>query len=135
MSTGGPTTGVAVIGCGYWGRNLVRTFAQLGELVAVVDPATEVAAALALDESALPALLPPPPGPAETRLGKTLRERVVAVGEASGVAPEMLAKRRDLEDLVRRSQAGLSADGSVLMRGWRREAIGEMLWNALGGAR
>lgn len=95
----------------------------------------EVAAALALDESALPALLPPPPGPAETRLVKTLRERVVAVGEASGVAPEMLAKRRDLEDLVRRSQAGLSADGSVLMRGWRREAIGEMLWNALGGAR
>jgi UDP-2-acetamido-3-amino-2,3-dideoxy-glucuronate N-acetyltransferase len=52
MSTGGPTTGVAVIGCGYWGRNLVRTFAQLGELVAVVDPATEVAAALAAEHGA-----------------------------------------------------------------------------------
>jgi predicted dehydrogenase/acetyltransferase-like isoleucine patch superfamily enzyme len=38
---------VAVIGCGYWGRNLVRTFAQLGSLVAVVDPDPQTAAALA----------------------------------------------------------------------------------------
>lgn len=38
---------VAVIGCGYWGRNLVRTFAQLGSLVAVVDPDPTTAAALA----------------------------------------------------------------------------------------
>lgn len=29
---------VAVIGCGYWGRNLVRTFAERGALAAVVDP-------------------------------------------------------------------------------------------------
>jgi predicted dehydrogenase len=28
---------VAVIGCGYWGRNLVRNFHQLGELAAVCD--------------------------------------------------------------------------------------------------
>ncbi len=55
MSSGGPRTGVAVIGCGYWGRNLVRTFAQLGELVAVVDPATEVAEALAREHGAVAA--------------------------------------------------------------------------------
>lgn len=28
---------VAVIGCGYWGKNLVRNFAELGALVAVAD--------------------------------------------------------------------------------------------------
>jgi predicted dehydrogenase len=28
---------IAVIGCGYWGRNLVRNFHQLGALAAVVD--------------------------------------------------------------------------------------------------
>ena len=30
-------TGVAVVGCGYWGQNLVRNFAELGALVAVCD--------------------------------------------------------------------------------------------------
>lgn len=29
---------VAVLGCGYWGKNLVRNFHQLGALGAVVDP-------------------------------------------------------------------------------------------------
>lgn len=29
---------VAVVGCGYWGKNVVRSFAQLGALSAVVDP-------------------------------------------------------------------------------------------------
>jgi predicted dehydrogenase len=32
---------VAVIGCGYWGRNLVRNFAELGALAAsAIDQAT-----------------------------------------------------------------------------------------------
>ncbi|MBS1838539.1 MAG: Gfo/Idh/MocA family oxidoreductase, partial [Actinobacteria bacterium] len=43
--------GVAVIGCGYWGRNLVRTFAQLGALVAVVDADADNAAMLASQHS------------------------------------------------------------------------------------
>lgn len=29
---------VAVVGCGYWGKNLVRNFAELGALHALVDP-------------------------------------------------------------------------------------------------
>jgi predicted dehydrogenase len=29
---------VAVVGCGYWGKNLVRNFAQLGSLTMVCDP-------------------------------------------------------------------------------------------------
>ena len=32
-------TNVAVLGCGYWGQNLVRNFAQLGALTLVCDPA------------------------------------------------------------------------------------------------
>ena len=38
---------VAVIGCGYWGRNLVRNFAELGALAAVVDADAVTAQGLA----------------------------------------------------------------------------------------
>ncbi|HEV8678165.1 MAG TPA: Gfo/Idh/MocA family oxidoreductase [Stellaceae bacterium] len=37
---------VAVIGCGYWGRNLVRNFAELGALAAICDPDRETAGVL-----------------------------------------------------------------------------------------
>ena len=37
------TQNVAVIGCGYWGKNLARNFAQLGALKCVVDPNPETA--------------------------------------------------------------------------------------------
>ncbi len=43
MST---TPGIAVVGCGYWGKNLVRNFHQLGALRAVCD-ATEAGRATA----------------------------------------------------------------------------------------
>lgn len=32
---------VAVVGCGYWGRNLVRNFQALGALAAIVEPSPE----------------------------------------------------------------------------------------------
>jgi UDP-2-acetamido-3-amino-2,3-dideoxy-glucuronate N-acetyltransferase len=31
-------TKVAVVGCGHWGKNLVRNFAELGALIAISDP-------------------------------------------------------------------------------------------------
>jgi predicted dehydrogenase len=34
---------IAVIGCGHWGKNLVRNFAALGSLAAVCDPNDELA--------------------------------------------------------------------------------------------
>ena len=37
------TARVAVIGCGYWGRNLVRNFSDLGALAAVCDSDPELA--------------------------------------------------------------------------------------------
>jgi predicted dehydrogenase len=32
---------IAVLGCGYWGKNLVRNFQQLGALAAIVEPSAE----------------------------------------------------------------------------------------------
>jgi UDP-2-acetamido-3-amino-2,3-dideoxy-glucuronate N-acetyltransferase len=40
---------VAVIGCGHWGKNHVRNFAELGALGAVVDPHAPTAEKFALD--------------------------------------------------------------------------------------
>ena len=34
---------IAVIGCGHWGKNLVRNFAELGSLAAVCDPNAKLA--------------------------------------------------------------------------------------------
>ena len=34
---------IAVVGCGHWGKNLVRNFAELGVLGAVCDPNTKLA--------------------------------------------------------------------------------------------
>jgi UDP-2-acetamido-3-amino-2,3-dideoxy-glucuronate N-acetyltransferase len=41
------STKVAVVGAGYWGRNLVRNFAELGALGAICDPDHEAAQLLA----------------------------------------------------------------------------------------
>jgi len=38
---------VAVVGCGYWGKNLVRNFAELGALAAICDPNQGTAVELA----------------------------------------------------------------------------------------
>lgn len=43
---------IAVVGAGYWGRNLVRNFAALGALGAVVDPRADVAGPLSAQFSA-----------------------------------------------------------------------------------
>jgi UDP-2-acetamido-3-amino-2,3-dideoxy-glucuronate N-acetyltransferase len=43
---------VAVLGCGYWGKNLVRNFAELGALAAICDPAAAAAEPLARRYSA-----------------------------------------------------------------------------------
>ena len=40
---------VAVVGCGYWGKNLVRNFAEIGALAAIADPSPEIAGRMSLD--------------------------------------------------------------------------------------
>ncbi len=50
LTSGPPGNGlvrVAAIGCGYWGKNLVRNFAELGALAAICDPDREAARQLA----------------------------------------------------------------------------------------
>lgn len=87
-----------------------------------------VAAAAALPEEALPQALPAPPGPAETRRVKALRDVVQQRAEALGIAPEMLARRRELEELVRsRDALSLGESPVALLEGWRRVAIGDEL--------
>jgi UDP-2-acetamido-3-amino-2,3-dideoxy-glucuronate N-acetyltransferase len=39
-----PKVGVALAGCGYWGKNLARNLFQMGNLVAVADPDAKVLA-------------------------------------------------------------------------------------------
>jgi UDP-2-acetamido-3-amino-2,3-dideoxy-glucuronate N-acetyltransferase len=50
-----PTTLTAVIGCGYWGKNLVRNFANIGALGAVCDPNPKTAQGFA-DQYDVPAM-------------------------------------------------------------------------------
>ena len=74
------------------------------------------------------ALEPPPgkPTPEETRLIGRLMEAVREQAGHLGISPEVLATRRDVEALARGSR-----DGSPLLRGWRCEAIGQRLLDAL----
>jgi UDP-2-acetamido-3-amino-2,3-dideoxy-glucuronate N-acetyltransferase len=45
--SGRPSVSIAAVGVGYWGKNLVRNFAELRALVAICDPDEAAAAALA----------------------------------------------------------------------------------------
>lgn len=42
---------IAVVGCGHWGKNLVRNFAELGSLAAVCDPNDQLAQSYAEEYS------------------------------------------------------------------------------------
>ena len=48
---------VAVVGCGPWGQNHVRNYAEIGALSALVDPHEERVAALAAEFGGCPATL------------------------------------------------------------------------------
>jgi ribonuclease D len=78
----------------------------------------------------LPAQLPPLPRrqrrePAEEDLVRKLSQVTQQTGRELGIAPEILATRRELERLV----AG-ARDGSP-MTGWRQDVIGARLLQAL----
>jgi ribonuclease D len=83
-----------------------------------------------IDEARLPAQLAPlpqrqRPDPQTTAAVRKLSQLAQQIGRELGVAPEILATRREMERLVSGSR-----DGSVL-KGWRREVIGERLLGAL----
>jgi len=68
------------------------------------------------------------PTPEQTRRIGGLQQRVRDVASGLEISPEVLATRRDVEALVLGSP-----DGSTLLRGWRREAVGEQLLGLLAG--
>lgn len=47
--SGGHRVSVAQVGCGYWGKNLVRNFSELGALAAVFDGNAEIAGRMSTD--------------------------------------------------------------------------------------
>src|SRR5688500_16930929 len=113
---------VAVIGCGYWGRNHVRTFHELGALAAVSDRSPEVArdfaerhGVAALD---FPELLAAPDidavaiaAPAEHHLA--LAREALLAGKHALVEKPLALKAEEAEELRRLAEA----QGRVLMVG------------------
>jgi len=83
-----------------------------------------------IDAARLPPRLSPlpqrqRPDPATTAAVRKLAQLAQQIGRELGMAPEILATRREMERLV----AG-ARDGAVL-KGWRRQVVGERLLGAL----
>jgi ribonuclease D len=78
-------------------------------------------------ENQCPPLMDKPLGKETNSLLKQLRNRVIEVAEQLQMAPEMLAKKRHLEELIRlaRDSGEFVLPGSL--DGWRREVVGEQL--------
>ena len=107
---------VAVIGCGYWGRNLVRNFSDLGALSAVCDTDAELARKFgrqynvravtledALQDAAIDALAIATPAVTHSGIAKkalsagkhVFVEKPVALNVAAAEALNSLAKQQD----------------------------------------
>jgi len=111
-----------VLGCGQWGRNLVRTFAERGALAAVVDPDITVAEALAhqhgVDHRDLDDVLADPAIhavviAAPARQHAELALRVIAAGKHVYVEKPLALDVADAEAVV----AAADEAGVVLMVG------------------
>jgi predicted dehydrogenase len=110
------TSSVAVVGCGYWGKNLARNFAELGALAAVVDASDEAARAVGeqhgVPAMAFDAVLARPEiagvviaAPAELHADLAMRalgagkhvfvEKPMALNEADALAMTRAAERAD----------------------------------------
>lgn len=88
----------------------------------------QVKAARECEAEALPHAWPDPARPPFKPLFKTLKKAVSERGEALGMAPEMLLRRRDIEAIAMQVLAG---DTPVLPDGWRGECLNDALTQAL----
>lgn len=86
-----------------------------------------VAAVIELSEDTLPEPLPKALPRESGALLNRCRERVQMVAAELGVASEMLARKVDMEQLVRTHRAGAATLPPPLHTGWRRAVIGEQL--------
>ncbi len=92
------------------------------------DELLELLRAARADVSGVPLVAPKRPEPEQMALATRLLQLVREVSAELGVSAEVLATRKDVEAIAFGS--GPPAD-SPLMRGWRREVIGEKLLAAL----
>lgn len=107
---------VAVVGCGYWGRNLIRNFFELGRLAAVCETAPEgqrrarqIAPGVpvladfqeVLDSAVAGVVIATP---AETH--HALAARALAAGKDTFVEKPLALTLEDGRDLVHRAQGG-----------------------------
>lgn len=69
------------------------------------------------------ASLPPPLPPSQRNMLKKLRELVVAKAEELGIAPELLARKRWITDLLQNSLAGAEDAWPESLRGWRQQML------------
>jgi ribonuclease D len=78
-----------------------------------------------LPEADLPQSLPRPPGTAQQNLIGRMREQLGALGQEVKIAPELLARRRDLEHIARVKQEGRSGEDLFpnSFGGWRGEIV------------
>jgi ribonuclease D len=77
-------------------------------------------------DTELPAAAPTPLTPAQTQLLKQMKALGEAAAEAVDVAPEVLLKKRDLEELIR---VGVLPPA---LSGWRKPLVGDGLLGLIG---
>ena len=95
----------------------------------------QVENALSLDPEILPQRIPPPVDLTPYRRDvDRLRREVTAVAEGLGLPPELLANRRTVASLVRRTVAGEEVPLPPELQGWRRREIGDRLVDLLSQA-
>ncbi len=99
-----------------------RTIKQDGEqLLDVIQAASNV------PEEQCPSRIPKPLPPAEGDLIKALKQKSRDIAELLAVAPEILVRKKDFEDLVRSRMENASYSLNSRLSGWRREVVGEEL--------
>ncbi len=90
-----------------------------------------VAAAASADEDSLPNRMPQPAGKAYSKISKTLRASVQAMAERMKIAPEMLARKKDIEYLLQTHYCEGRAQLPASLAGWRADVIGYELQQTL----
>jgi ribonuclease D len=76
-----------------------------------------------------------PFSPGVKELANRIRERAKKRADALGIPPEILAPRRTLDALLRKTLSGAADPLPRELEGWRREAVGEDLVQEVRAAR
>jgi len=112
---------LAVLGCGYWGRNLVRNFHALGALAAIVEPSAPGQATAAEIAPGVPVF-----ASLEAALGQVALQAVaVATPAATHCATALQAMNAGLDVFVEKPLALTLEDGAAMVTA--AEADGRIL--------